>query len=132
MPDELEISADVRTIRYDIESIKTTQQLLLRKDADDILERTVLPLFRDAKNTLLASVYKYVDGTRSQAEIVSAMVGDGIRISQPTVSRRMATLIAEGLIEQVNVESRGVVWRRKPEIESGLRLLDELNRKKIR
>lgn len=132
MPEDLDMSADVRSIRYDIDAIKTTQQLLLRKDAVQILELTILPLFLDAKNALMATVYRYVDGMRSQTEIVTAMTSAGFGISQPTVSRRMATLDAEGLIERVNVESRGVVWRKKSEIESGLRLLEELNRRKIR
>jgi DNA-binding transcriptional ArsR family regulator len=129
--DSADLAGDVRTIRYEIESIKRTQQLILRKDAEQLIA-LVIPLFEDKSNALMASVYLYVDGTRSQAEIVQAMAGDGIPISQPTVSRRMMTLAEEGLIEQVDVKGRGVVWAKNPEIEKSLRLGTELQRRRIR
>ena len=57
-----------------------------------------------------------------KAEIVDAIVANGVRISQPTVSRRMALLEEEGLIEKVGVDPRGVIWGKKAVLETALRL----------
>lgn len=125
MPETPESADDIRTIRYKIESIETTQHLLLRERAPQLLEQ-ILALFADTDK--LADVYLAVDGRRSQADILDYLKASGVSVSQPTVSRRMATLEEEGLIEKVGVGTRGVLWNKKEVVENVLRLSQRLGR----
>ena len=76
----------------------------------------------------LKEVYLAVNGERSQADIVDYLNASGVRVSQPTVSRRMVTLEREGLIEKVGVVQRGVLWGKKDVVEKVLQLSDHLVR----
>lgn len=117
---------EIRTIRYKIESIETTQQLLLRERAPQLLAE-ISALFDSTDN--LTEVYLAVNRERSQADIVDYLNASGVRVSQPTVSRRMAKLEQEGLIEKVGVGERGVVWGKKEVVEKVLRLSYHLQRR---
>ena len=77
----------------------------------------------------LAEVYLAINGERSQADIVGHLNNSGVTISQPTVSRRMAVLEQEGLIEKVGVGERGVLWGKKQVVEKVLRLSRHLQRR---
>jgi len=123
VPETPEAADDIRTIRYKIESIETTQHLLLRERRAQLLGE-IVELFTGTP--LLSEVYLAVNGTRSQADIVDFLKGSGVQISQPTVSRRMETLEQEGLIEKVGAGPRGVLWGKKDVIEKVLRLSQRL------
>lgn len=125
MPETPETADDIRTIRYKIESIETTQHLLLRERRPQLLEE-ILGLFDSVDK--LTEVYLAVDGARSQADIVQHLNASGMTVSQPTISRRMTTLEEEGLIEKVGVGERGVLWRKKQVVEKVLRLSYHLRR----
>lgn len=119
MPETPETADDIRTIRYKIESIETTQHLLLRERAPQLLQE-ILAIFGSTDK--LAEVYLAVNGQRSQADIVQHLNASAVKISQPTVSRRMTTLEEEGLIEKAGVGERGVLWDKKEVVEKVLRL----------
>lgn len=120
MAETLETAHEIQTIRFRIESIEGTQQLLLRSRASEIRNEIIAEVFDKYAN--LAAVYLAVDGKRSQAEIVEALVAGGIAIIQPTVSRRLAVLLEEKLVEEVETGPRGVSLRRKDVVERGLKL----------
>ena len=125
MPETPETADDIRTIRYKIESIETTQHLLLRERRPQLLE-DILGLFDSVDK--LTDVYLAVDGSRSQADIIQHLNASGMTVSQPTISRRMTTLEEEGLIEKLDVGERGVLWRKKQVVEKVLRLSYHLRR----
>jgi Mn-dependent DtxR family transcriptional regulator len=125
VPETLETADDIRTIRYKIESIESTQHLLLRERAPQLLSQ-IMKLFEGTDK--LAEVYLAVNRERSQADIVDYLNARGVRVSQPTVSRRMATLEQEGLIEKVGSGERGVAWGKKGVVEKLLRLSYHLER----
>jgi DNA-binding transcriptional ArsR family regulator len=119
MPETLETADEIKSIRFKIEAIESTQELLLRERAPH-MRREILEVF--ARTPLLDVVYLAVNGQRSQAEIVDALAANGVAISQPTVSRRMDRLEQEGLIEKAGVGGRGVVWSKKAVVERTLQL----------
>lgn len=120
MTETLETAHEIQTIRFKIESIEGTQQLLLRSRAAEIRGEILSEVF--AKHARLAEVYLAVDGKRSQVEIVEALQAAGLRISQPTVSRRLQVLMAEKLVEEVEAGPRGIILRKKDVVERGLKL----------
>jgi len=126
VPETVETADDIRTIRYKIESIETTQHLLLRERAPQLLSQ-IKDLFGSTDK--LTEVYLAVNRQRSQADIVDYLKASGLRVSQPTVSRRIATLEREGLIEKVGVGDRGVLWGKKEVVEKVLRLSYHLQRR---
>ncbi len=123
MPESLETQEEIQKIRFKIESIEATQQLLMKKEARELLA-LLLPIF--AQHSHLGDVYLAIDGTKSQAEIVEELNQKGVQISQPTVSRRMTTLEEEGLIEQRTAGQRSVIWARKDVVERSLQLSKRL------
>jgi len=129
MADTPETADDIRTIRYKIESIETTQHLLLRERKAQLLD-DLLDIF--AKKENLSDIYLAVNGRRSQADIVDFLKKSGGTISQPTVSRGMTTLEEEGLIEKVGVGPRGVLWGKKQVVEKVLRLSRHLEKESTR
>jgi len=123
VPETVETADDIRTIRYKIESIEATQHLLLRERAPQLLSE-IVKLFEGTDK--MVEVYLALDPARSQADVVEYLRASGVRVSQPTVSRRMVTLEREGLIEKVGVGARGLLWGKKEVVEKVLRLSDHL------
>jgi len=121
--ESLETADDIRTIRYKIESIESTQHLLLRERAPQLLSE-IKEIFDSTDK--LTEVYLAVNRERSQGDIVDYLNASGVSVSQPTVSRRMVALEREGLIEKVGVGERGVLWGKKEVVEKVLRLSDHL------
>jgi DNA-binding HxlR family transcriptional regulator len=119
MPETLETADQIKSIKFKIEAIESTQELLLRERAPHIRQE-ILDVFR--RTPQLDVVYLAVNGERSQSEIVDALAADGVAISQSTVSRRMDRLEQEGLIEKAGVGPRGVRWAKKAVVERSLRL----------
>ena len=125
MPETIETADGIKSILYRIESIETTQHLLLRERRPQLLTE-LLDLFRATDK--LADVYFAVDSKRSQNEIVEFLNSSGVKVSQPTVSRRMATLEEEGLIEKVgSSRNGGIVYAKKEVVEKVLRLAHKLH-----
>jgi len=118
MPESPETADDIRTIRFDIESIKTSQHLLLRSQSGQLLADLLAEFKKDDK---LALVYLALDGLRNQDEIADHITAEGVGVSQPTVSRKIQRLDAEGLIELVPAPG-GAAWARKEVVEKVFRL----------
>ncbi len=120
MTETTDTANEIKSIRYKIESIETTQHLLLRERRPQLLAE-LLDLF--AKSEKLSDVYSAIDGKRSQGDIVAFLNKSGVKVSQPTVSRRMAVLEEEGLIEKVGASRNGgVIYAKKQVVEQVLRL----------
>ena len=129
MPETPETADDIRTIRYRIESIETTQHLLLRGQSKELMQE-LLELF--AKDEHLEEVYLALDAPRNQAEIVEHLKATSTEISQPTVSRKLARLDEEGLIQREGASASGLQWRKKTVVEKVLRLSRQLERQRQR
>jgi hypothetical protein len=126
MPETPDSAEEIKKIRFRLDSIESTQEVILRHNSREYLDE-ILKLF--ANDSELRQVYLAIDGRRTQAEIVTYLVDSGVKISQPTASRRMTVLAEEGLIEEIAVgPSGGVIWRRKDVIERVLRLSKALER----
>ena len=125
MTETLDTADEIKSIRYKIDAIEATQQLLLRKDAGEVVA-LILELFRD--DSFLPSIYDALDGERTQKQVVEFLQKNGKECSDPTVSRRVRVLEEEGLIETVKVGKGGTVWSKKRSVERGLRLTRELKR----
>jgi len=129
MPESLETADDIRTIRYRIESIETTQHLLLRAESKELLAE-LLPIF--AKDENLERVYLALDEPRNQGQILEHLDGLNTPMSQPTVSRKLAQLDDEGLIEKHGAGPGGVSWRKKEVVEKVLRLTRQIKTQRQR
>jgi len=116
----LETADEIKLIRFKIESIEATQQLLLRKDAGEVVS-LIVESMRSRPN--LAAVYVALDGTKTQREIAVET-----SLSEPTITRRLRDLAEEGLIEKVKETRAGVVWSKNRTVERGLRLSRELRK----
>jgi hypothetical protein len=96
--------------------------VVARADRDRIMtvtEETV------RKQPSIGQIYLLLDGNRAQKEIHEALLANGIKISQPTVSRRMAEMETEhGMVELVR---RGV-YRRDHGMEKVLNLSKNIRR----
>ncbi len=125
MTETLDTANEIKSIRYKMDAIEATQQLLLRKDAVELVE-LILALFR--KDSFLPTIYNALDGERTQRQVVEFLQKNGQECSEPTVSRRVRVLEEEGLIETVKVGKEGIVWSKKHSVERGLRLTRELKR----
>ena len=119
MPETPESADELKKIRFRIESIESTQGIILRHNASEYRQE-ILRLFEGDDE--LRRVYLAVDGKRTQAQIVAYLNEVGPSISQPTVSRRMAKLEDEGLISKLDATPSGVIWARKDVMERVLRL----------
>ena len=123
MPETPDTAHEIKQIRFKLESIEGTQELLLKEKAD-ALRAQLKALFDDTPQ--LKEVYLAVNGESTQAEIVDALKATGLKTSQPTVSRRMTTLEEHGLIEKID-SPKGTVLKKKDVIERVLRLSRVLN-----
>ena len=126
MPETPESAEELKKIRFRLDSIESTQEVILRHNSKEFLAE-ILKVF--ANDEELKQVYLAVDGYRTQADIVTFLVDKGVKTSQPTVSRRMKILSDDGLIEEVGVTpSGGLVWKKKDVMERVLKLSRALER----
>lgn len=130
MAETLETAQEILTIRRKIEAIEGTQELLLRPVAASVREELFKEVFD--KHALLVEVYLAIDGSKSQAELVETLKADGVKISQPVVSRRLDVLKEHRLVEEAEVGPRGVILRKKESIEGGLHLSRHLKDRQAR
>jgi DNA-binding HxlR family transcriptional regulator len=120
-----ETAREIQEIRFELETIRSTQLLLLR-DRVDSLRAQLLELF--AGDDQLKRVYLALDGKRTQKQLKSAIEDDGYPISEATISRRLDKLREHGLVEEVASSETGKVYERNPLVEEILRLSRDLER----
>ena len=124
MPETPQTAGDIQEIRFRLEAIEATQLLLVRNQDQEFLVR-YMSLF-DA-NSDLAAIYLLVDGSRTQAEILSELHDEGSHISQSMLSRRMRTLHDAGLIERVPSSRTTTVYEKNRIVERVLQLSKKLS-----
>lgn len=126
MPESLDAYSELREIRARVEGIEHRQEMLVRAHSKEILN--TIWQYIDKEETL-GEVYLLIDGKRTQQDIIDALKAQGIEVSQPTVSRRLATLTsALGLIEVAERDGGGVRYR-KSELDRILHLTPKVERR---
>jgi DNA-binding transcriptional ArsR family regulator len=123
MSETLDTANESKKIRFEIEELKATQQLILQKDAKELREGA-LALFRS--DSALARIYAAIDGRRTQQQLVAFVNANGGSTSDATVSRRVDKLEDAGLIEKVRSDRKGVVWSKNQTVEKLLKLTKAL------
>lgn len=126
MTESLDAFAELRAIRARLEGIEHRQEMLVRAQADEILE--ALWRYID-KDKTLGQVYLLVDGVRTQQDIVAGLQKSGVSTSQPTVSRKLNTLLNEmGLVDIVDRTAAGTAYR-KSELDRILHLTPRIEKR---
>lgn len=126
MSESLDAFAELRTMRARLEGIEHRQEILVRAHSDEIL--TTLWEYIDG-DPLLGDVYLLIDGKRTQQGLIDALKEKGITISQPTISRKLTTLMKEmSLIEVVDRTSEGASYR-KTDLDKILHLTSKVERR---
>lgn len=126
MPESLDAFAELRAIRARLEGIEHRQEMLVRAQADQILD--AIWAYIDVDKTL-GEVYLLVDGTRTEQDIVDELERRGKGVSQPTVSRKLNKLMNEmGLIDIVDRTSAGTMYR-KSELDRILHLTPKVEKR---
>lgn len=98
----------VLAIHARLGTIEGKLNLLARAERNEILRALEQAFVADP---LLSQIYLLLDGRRSQKEVHESLMADGIKPSQPTVSRRMDVLVVEyGVADEVR---RGVLRKNK-------------------
>ena len=123
MPETPDTAHEIKQIKFKLESIEGTQELLLMEKRHAVRTQ-LLEVFERTPN--LKDVYFAIDGRRTQAEIVQHLKGSRVEISQPTVSRRMDLLLEHGIVERID-SPKGIVLKKKDVIERVIRLSKALN-----
>lgn len=120
MPADDEIHNALIAIHSKLGTIEGKVNLAARANRGALLaeiEQTV------RKDPLIGQIYLLLDGERSQMDIVEALRSLGItKASQPTVSRRMDTLISEHGIADLVEGGKKLVLRKDGEAEKTLNL----------
>lgn len=119
MPETPETASEIQEIRFRLEAIEATQNMLVRREAPELL-KAFLQLFQETPD--LKSVYLAVNGQDTQAQILERLHAAGVTMSQPTLSRRMDVLKDNGLIERVPSSKSGDVYEKNKLVERMLRL----------
>lgn len=109
--DAADIHNALLAIHSRLGTIEGKINLVARAEREQIL--TVLEVVIRS-DPLLGQIYLLLDGLRSQREIVDALSGYGIAVSQATVSRRMDLLVMEyGLADDVGREGARVLGKNR-------------------
>jgi DNA-binding transcriptional ArsR family regulator len=126
MPESLDAYAELRAMRARLEGIEHRQEMLVRAHRKEILAE--IWRYIDA-DPLIGEVYLVVDGKRTQQAIVEVLNRNGVKVSQPTVSRRLAKLMNElGLVEIVERDVSGIALR-KSDLDKILHLSPKVERR---
>ena len=123
MPETPETASDIQEIRFRLEAIEATQNLLVRGRSEEYTQK-YLRFFEGHGD--LAAVYLAVDGRRSQVEIIRVLESRGLKLSAMTVSRRIRELKDEDLIEPARSDNRGNVYAKNRLVERLLQLSKRL------
>jgi hypothetical protein len=111
MVDFLAMYDEIRQIRGKIDSVKHTQEVLIRAHREPV-EKQIWD--RMDNDDVLARVYLLVDGNRTQKDIAKEMQSDGVYgATTSTVSRKLETLREDlDLIELSDHPALGNVYKR--------------------
>ena len=123
MPETPETASDIQEIRFRLEAIEATQNLLVRGRAEEYTQK-YLRFFEE--NSDLSAVYLAVDGHRSQVEIIEELKSNGLKLGAMTVSRRIRELKDEGLIELASADGKKNIYNKNRTVERLLRLSKRL------
>lgn len=110
MPETDELFGEVGAIRDEIEEQGAMINALVRANSKELKE-TLLESF--AADEALLEIYRRIDGTRTQKQILDGVKALKLKgASQAGVSRRIETLLGEGLIARVGRSKDGVVYKK--------------------
>lgn len=110
MPETDELFGEVGAIRDEIEEQGAMINALVRANSKELKE-TLLASF--AADEALLEIYRRIDGIRTQKQIVAGVRALDLKgASQAGVSRRIETLLGEGLIARVGRSKDGVVYKK--------------------
>lgn len=127
---DMDVLNEIAALRARVDAMDPKLEILIRAQRASIQQEVLAAIEADPR---LGLVYLHVNGKRTQKGIVTSLAGSTARMSQPTVSRRMATLELElALIEPGRSTRDGVVYR-KTAIDRILRLtpkIEDILRKK--
>ena len=101
MSESQTLLAEVNYIKNKVDAIEKVEVMNLRSNT--ALKDMYLSLFR--KDQLLFEVYKCVDGKKNQQSIAAET-----RISEPSVSRKLQLLFANGLVEVKDVVGKQKIY----------------------
>lgn len=103
MPESDTLAAAIGHIKYKVDSMDRTLEHLLLVNKDQIMAGLMEKFHNDST---LVKVYQAIDGRKTQKEI-----GSDISVSDPTVSRRINSLLEMDLIELVRSTKDGKVYQ---------------------
>lgn len=119
MPEHLE--RDIREIRYKVDGIDKSVDLLLRANRKQIIEDLMI-FFGTSRDRI--KVFVAIDGEKTVNQLV-----DNLKpIKQPNVSKRIAELIDEGLIYVKKSTNKGKIYDKTAKVRI-LNLEKELRKK---
>lgn len=119
MSDQDEIQNALLSIHSRLGVIEGKVNLVARAD-----RTTLLALLEETvrKQPLIGQIYLLLDGRRSQKDVLEALTAEGITVSQPTVSRRMAEMETEHGIADLLQGGAMKVYGKDREMERVLNL----------
>jgi hypothetical protein len=104
MPESSELFSEIANLRDQVDDMSRTVSAIARKSGfkDDILEAM-------GQDPLLAQVFLLVDGQRTQNDIVAALRERGQSATQPTISRKLDSLVEDwDLVRKTTRDRLGV------------------------
>jgi len=120
LPESPDLHKDIKEMKWRLESLDSTQNLMIRADRKKYLE-VAKAIFGDSKQRAL--IYRNVDGKRGQAKLAK-----DLGIDKGNLSRHLQKLREGSLIEVVTIERDGSVVYKKSKWYKLLRIdkwLDE-------
>jgi hypothetical protein len=121
MPESPELSKDIKEMKWRLESLDNSQNLIIRADRDKYLE-VVSEIFGRSKRKV--EVYRHIDGVKSQATLASEL-----GIDEGNLSRYLSDLCDGSLIEVARVQENGSPIYKKSKWHSLLNIGSWLNQK---
>lgn len=105
MVESEDVARDIREIKWHQEAIDSSMELLIKANKDAILAE-ILNFF--GRSERRAQVFLAVDGRRTVEGITQLL-----DMKQPNVSRELAKLKEEGLIEIKRIKKEGYVYKKR-------------------
>lgn len=119
MSSNKEVEEALLAIHSRLGTIEGKVNVVARAERDQVLAALAKVI---AQRPLIAQIYLLLDGERTQREILEAVNGYGISVSEATVSRRMGEMATEHGIALLLDRGAGNVYRKDREMESILNL----------
>lgn len=108
MTDHLE--RDIRAIRYKVDGIDKSVDLLLRANRKEIVD-DLLDFFGKSKDRI--NVFLTVDGERTVNQVTAKLRP----MKQPNVSSRISELVKEGLIYVKKTTKEGIIYDKTDKVK---------------